>query len=389
MPWEPLVRSQASFRGVPFEVDTSERGGGRRGVTNEYPFRDEPFREDLGRAVRTFTVEGHVIGPEYLTARDRLIAALESPFGPGQLAHPYYGTRNVVVTAFRIRESATEGGLARFSIDFEESPAAPVQPAATVDRPVVLRSQAATARAAVRAEFTSTYAPGVHPESLAGALSSAAGAVDAVLQASGQSVQEAAASAKRAAAVAANAAALVTSGAETADALAELYSAASGLTSSAMLATYSANLGQRPSGVTVNRVAERENFDAIQRLSQRLAVVRAAELALDEVFPDYGSAVATRDSIVELLDEQAALAEDAAYTALVELRAALVNAVPGFESGLPRLVTYTPPETAPSLVLAWRLYRSVTLERDVLARNRIPNPMFVVGGTPLEVLSDG
>lgn len=389
MPWQDLVRSQASFRGVPFEVDTSERSGGRRGVTHEYPFRDEPFREDLGRQVRAFSVEGHVIGPEYLAARDRLIGALESPSGPGLLVHPYYGTRNVVVTGFRIRESASEGGLARFSIDFEESPATPVQPTATIDRPAALRTQAAAARAAVGAEFTTAYSPGVHTESLAGALSSAAGAVDAALQSSGQGVQEAAASAKRAADLAANAATLVTSGEDTLTALVELFDAASGLTSTAMLTVYDASLGQRPSGATSNRMIEQENFDQLQRLNQRLTVVRAAELALEETFTDYGSAVAARDAIADLLDEQAELADDSAYTALVELRAALVNAVPGFESGLPRLVTYTPPETVPSLVLAWRLYRSVTPEADLLARNSVPNPMFVVGGTPLEVLSDG
>lgn len=389
MPWQDLVRSDASFRGVPFEVDTSERSGGRRGVTHEYPFRDEPFREDLGRQARSFSVEGHVIGPEYLTARDRLIAALESPSGPGLLVHPYYGTRNVVVTEFRIRESATEGGLARFSIDFEESPATPVEPDARIDRAAALRDKAAAARAAIRAEFTAAYAPGVHTESLAGALSSAAGAVDAALQSSGQGVQEAAASAKRAADLAANAATLVTSGADTLTALVELFDAASGLTSTDMLTVYDANLGQRPSGATSNRMIEQENFDQLQRLSQRLTVVRAAELALEETFTDYGSAVAARDAIADLLDEQAELADDSAYTALVELRAALVNAVPGFESGLPRLVTYTPPETVPSLVLAWRLYRSVDLEGDVLVRNSVLNPMFVVGGTPLEVLSDG
>lgn len=388
MPWQDLVRSQASFRGVPFEVDTSERSGGRRGVTHEYPFRDEPFREDLGRQARAFSVEGHVIGPEYLTARDRLIGALESPSGPGLLVHPYYGTRNVVATGFRIRESATEGGLARFSIDFEESPATPAQPTATVDRAATLRTQAAAARAAVGAEFTAAYAPGVHTESLAGAVTAAAGAVDAALQVSGQGVQEAAESAARAGALAADAAALVTSGADTLAALVELFDAVSDLTSAVMLTVYDANLGQRPSGVTSNRMIEQENFDQLQRLNQRLTVVRAAELALGETFTDYGSAVAARDAIADLLDEQAELAGDDAYPALVELRAALVNAVPGFESGLPRLVTYTPPETVPSLALAWRLYRSVTPEADLLARNAVVNPMFVVGGTPLEVLSD-
>lgn len=389
MAWEPLVRSQASFRGVPFNVDTAERQGGRRGVTHEYPFRDEPFREDLGRQVRKFTVEGHVVGADYISARDRLIAALESPSGPGQLVHPYYGTRHVAVSGFRVRESATEGGVARFSIEFEETPSTPQEPTAAVDTSTVLTTKAAATRTAVVSEFTTAYAPGVHTDSLAGAVSATAGAVADVLQAATQDVQEGAAAAARSAALVDEAATLVQSAEAVAQALVDLFDAASGLSSADLLPVYDVDPGPYPSTVTENRVIEGENFDALQQLTQRLVVVRAAELALLETFVSYEAALSAREAIAELLDEQAELAGDVAYPGLVELRAALVNAVPGAGSTLPHLISYTPPETVPSLVLAWRLYRSSALEGDVLARNSVPNPLFVVGGTALEVLSGG
>lgn len=389
MAWEPLVRSQASFRGVPFNVDTAERQGGRRGVTHEYPFRDEPFREDLGRQVRKFTVEGHVVGADYLTARDRLLAALESPSGPGELVHPYYGTRHVAVASFRFRESAAEGGVARISIEFEETPSKPREPTAAVDTSTVLTTKAGAARTAVVSEFTAAYAPGAHQQSLAGAVTAAAGAVSDVLQAATQDPQEAALAAARSAAVAAGAATLVETAGAVANALVDLLDAATGLSSTQLLPVYSADLGEHPSTVTENRVIEGENFDALQRLTQRLVVVRAAELALLETFVSYEAALSAREAIAELLDEQADLAGDVAYPGLVELRAALVNAVPGSGSTLPRLISYTPPETVPSLVLAQRLYGSSALEGDVLARNGVVNPVFVVGGTALEVLSGG
>lgn len=389
MSWEPLVRSLASFRGVPFNVDAAERQGGRRGVTHEYPFRDEPFREDLGRQVRKFTVEGHVVGPDYLTARDRLLAALESPSGPGELVHPYYGTRHVAVASFRVREAAADGGLARFSIEFEETPSKPKEPTAVVDTSTVLTTKAGAARAAVISEFAAAYAPGVHQENLAAAVTAAAEAVSDVLQAATQDPQEAALAAARSAAVAAGAAMLVQTADAVSAALVGLFDAASGLGSGQLLLVYSADLGEHPSDVTENRVIEGENFDVLQQLNQRLVVVRAAELALLETFASYDAALSAREAIAELLDEQADLAGDVAYPGLVELRAALVNAVPGVGSTLPHLISYTPPETVPSLVLAHRLYGSVALEGDVLARNNVPNPLFVVGGTALEVLSNG
>lgn len=387
MAWESLVRTQASFRGVPFNVDTAESQGGRRGVTHEYPFRDEPFREDLGRQVRKFTVEGHVIGADYLTARDKLLAALESPSGPGELVHPYYGTRHVAVSGFRVREAAADGGLARFSIEFEETPSRPKEPTAIVDTSTVLTTKAGAARTAVVEEFSGVYAPGVHTDSLATQVVRASAAVSDVLQAATQDPQEAALAAARSAAVAAGAETLVQTADAVANALVDLLDAATGLSSAQLLPVYSADLGEHPSDVTENRVIEGENYDALQRLVQRLVVARAAELALLETFVSYEAAVSARDAIAEFLDEQMELAGDDAYPALVELRAALVNAVPAADSTLPHLISYTPPETVPSLVLAHRLYGSVALESDVLARNAVPNPLFVVGGTALEVLS--
>ena len=57
----------------------------------------------------------------YLQERDALIEALEA-YGPGELIHPKYGMLNVVVVGrVSIRESHSEGGIARFAITFAEA----------------------------------------------------------------------------------------------------------------------------------------------------------------------------------------------------------------------------------------------------------------------------
>lgn len=74
----------ASFRGVPFAV-TDERGAiGRRGKLHEYPFRDIPYAEDLGRRARRWVVDAFVLGDDAVPQRDALIAACEQK-GPGPL----------------------------------------------------------------------------------------------------------------------------------------------------------------------------------------------------------------------------------------------------------------------------------------------------------------
>ena len=57
---------RASFRGVPFEVTSSDFKVGRRTQTFEYPQRDTPFTEDLGRSKRTITLTAYVIGAAYV-----------------------------------------------------------------------------------------------------------------------------------------------------------------------------------------------------------------------------------------------------------------------------------------------------------------------------------
>lgn len=111
----------ATFRGVPFRTTDSDTGIGRRNEVHEYPERDIPYADDLGRRARTFRVDGYVVGENYLQERDALIEALEA-YGPGELVHPRYGMLNVaVVGQVSIRESHSEGGIARFSILFTEA----------------------------------------------------------------------------------------------------------------------------------------------------------------------------------------------------------------------------------------------------------------------------
>lgn len=86
---------QASFRGVPFAVTSASNNAGRRTQLHEYPLRDTPYVEDLGRATRTYSLTAIVAGTDYIYRTKRLMAALEKS-GPGKLVHPWLGELNVV-----------------------------------------------------------------------------------------------------------------------------------------------------------------------------------------------------------------------------------------------------------------------------------------------------
>nr|WP_169558617.1 DNA circularization N-terminal domain-containing protein [Myxococcus stipitatus] len=380
----------ASFRGAAFHVESSEHSGGRRGVTHEYPFKDRAYREDLGGSARAFGVDGFVIGAEYMAARDALRAELEKA-GPGRLVHPYYGELTVSVDSFKISERTSDGGMARFSIEFVESESKPVQPVARVDAPEQVRASAVAAREAVTAAFLSAYQPGSTPytPSLSNMLGSATTAVESALSRVQLDTQSAAIQRLRLVRNRDDLAGLARAPGEIVDTVAALLGGFVGAgMSRAVASVYSFAPGVRPPSTTPSRRQEQVNFDTLKAFVQRSVAVRVAELALEENFASYTDAVTARDHVTTMVDEQAEAVTDDAFPALYQLRADVVRALPPPDADLPRLLPMSPVETTPSLVLVYQIYGSLTLEADLVERNSVRNPCFVLAGRQLEVLSD-
>ena len=109
----------ASFRGVPFLVETSDRSEGLNTVLREYPFQDLPTVFSMGQGAGEIKFSGYVIGNDYISQMDALEQALlvqES----GVLVHPSAKTLRVWHHGkFAIKEAfTTEGGMARFDMTF-------------------------------------------------------------------------------------------------------------------------------------------------------------------------------------------------------------------------------------------------------------------------------
>lgn len=136
--WRQYLK-RASFRGQPFYVDTGVRESGRRVVQHEFPKRDVPYAEDMGRRAREFTVRGYLIvypnetafpndplkKSNYIKARDALITALESTEGPANLQLPLLGVLNVMCQRYRVTEEEKLGGFCVFDMTFTEFGQAP------------------------------------------------------------------------------------------------------------------------------------------------------------------------------------------------------------------------------------------------------------------------
>lgn len=116
MSWREKLRP-ASFRGVPFFVDDTSTSTGRKIQLHEYPKRDLPYSEDLGKVSKSYAIRAFVVGEDCFEQRDALLDALEQE-GGGTLVHPTLGTINVKAGACRFSDARTQGGVVRFDLVF-------------------------------------------------------------------------------------------------------------------------------------------------------------------------------------------------------------------------------------------------------------------------------
>lgn len=406
MAWRDDYRPGA-FRGVPFHLKSSSSTGGRRTVLNEFPLRDEPMTEDMGRRARKFQLSMTVIGPDYMAQRDRLIEALETA-GPGTLMHPFRGELLVaVIDDYSCEESTEQGGLARISVTFVEAGAAP-RPDNQLAQGSAGNLAADVLQADAMAEFEEEF-------SVAGFASFVAeGAIDS-LQAATRSVLNAGGLLEGAGefgtlyrGLTSNFQQLILSPGNLGGQLLGLVKGLAGGFGNPLQALKAQvalfGLGDKAKRVSVAtayqppaRVQLAANQEATYRLIERAAVSEAVRLAVSKPGTQAGAgvdydnrdqAVAIRDQLLNELDRQQLAASPQRYRQLAQLSAALVGEMNLRAANLVPLTRVTPATTLPALLLAHRLYGDARQAEQIVTRNRLAHPGFVPGGVELEVLKN-
>lgn len=109
----------ASYGGVRFSVLEAESRFGRRNAMHEYPYRDIPWIEDMGRGARRFRVTGFLVGDDVIAQRNALLKVVEAP-GDGKLVHPTLGERTVALIDFSCTERFDKGRYFELAFSFAE-----------------------------------------------------------------------------------------------------------------------------------------------------------------------------------------------------------------------------------------------------------------------------
>lgn len=388
-----------SFRGVEFKTRASTVTGGRRKVDREFAKRELGNSEDIGKKLKTFSLDLYVLGSDYFEQRDALEEALDTP-GAGELIHPYRGTLQVQVGTYSINETVDETRIARFTVEFSESGEVKFPDLAsddiadavtaadevaensknffenvldTVSQAAFVIQAAADDTKALVADIESAVQNITEPvASVTFAIRNLNAAVDSLIQLPGQLADQ------------------IQGVFDDLFSVFEDEPETTNRIMGAFLGGVDATIAARPVvGTTPSRITQGNNQRAISNLFKELSLSTQAKAAVDVDFNSTRDALDTRNEVVDGLDSQIdqvanqATTDDELFQSFKDLQTALSRALP--RTGTSELLTFTPEQTTPAIVIAYDLFEELEKEDEIIDQNDVEHPGFVPGGDEIEV----
>lgn len=389
--WKDNYR-EGSFRGVVFYTESHTETGGRRKQDREFAKRDLGNSEDLGKKLKSFTLEIYVLGDDYFEQRDNLIEALESE-GAGTLIHPYRGTRLVQAGTYSLVETAKEGRLARFTVEFSEAGEVkfPDQTendllSAIDNADSVIENSSSLFESAVNTISQAAFVIQAAADDVAALVDNIEGAISAVTN----PVADLTFAIRN---LKADINDLIQLPGELAGRINSVFSDLLGVfeddpeTSEKILGTFVNTLDDQftpPVGETPSRETQRGNQNAILNFGKQVGFANRAKSAVSVSWPSTQAAVQSRNEIVDGFDVQLDFADDDdLFQSIKDLQTSLTKAVPTI--GTSELISYTPKVTMPALVIAYDLFENLDKEQEIVDQNAVEHPAFVPGGESIEV----
>jgi len=390
---------EASFRGFNFFVDGSQVAGGRRAIQHQFPNRETPYTEDLGRQAKSYQIEGHIIGTDYLQAKKRLFEVFEKK-GPGELIHPFYGSLMVQVGALNVSESMRQGAIATFSVTCLELGDAKF-PKGKNDKGAILSEKKTKALASIKDDFDKNFSiasmPGFAIQSARDLVAKVQETFDSVtkpLSDTSEGIANLAFATRN----------LI---AETNDLL-----QSPGLLSQRLLDSfklmedaiggnkdktkayssfYSFAGDEAVTGDTPTRLQERKNSETFENFMRRAAAVSSTETAIVADFVSIDESQKAREDISAVIEAQIRAinideTNTGLYQAMIDINASIIDALPDIDADLPSIKELTPKGDEISLLLAYDLNGSLENEQDIINRNKIRHPAFINADEKLEVI---
>jgi len=385
---------KGEFRQVPFLIESHSLSTGRRKADHEFPQRDKSRSEDMGRKIRTFSVEMIVLGDDYFQQRDALLDALEKE-GSGELIHPYLGKKQVQVGSVSLSESKGDGRLAKFSVEFTETGEI-IFPLADDDALTTTLDQADIVQVDSRSAFEKAFDASNQPAQVINDSTAKLNQLGDDMDSAIKKVTEPVANLTFAISnYKASINDLISKPGELAAKIQGVFDALFNefdedpRTGERILGVFIGSFGPFDPIISssASAVQTQKNSDAIFNIGQQQGLSVQAKTAVNSDFISANDAISVRDRIVENFDVQLnvdGLGDDL-FQNIQDLQSSLTKALPPL--GLGELIKFTPPKTMPALVIAHDLFHNLEKEAEILEQNDIDHPGFVSGGVEIEVSS--
>lgn len=378
----------ASYRGVPFFIETHAAPGRRRIVSHEFPMRDDPFHEDLGRGLRSFDVQGYVASDSALlqaSALDTVLAAA----GQGVLVLPDVGPVTVRCTEWRRDHARDRLGYIAFSATFVREGAAAGLIGVGLIAALVVEAAAALGSVAdgIGARLEVTGLPGSVRDAAVEGLRDAAATLEDLRATRAVATDVSASVRDSLTTYYSSVPDLVLAGEGTGLPLVEAARAlGDGLAPADAMAAFGDLADASPlDGLTVPatpaQAAIVRNAARVDRMSRLAALTAYAEAIVRASYGSRREGVAARAAAAErfataIADLGGAENVDA-LLAVLTLRDQVIAWLSQAITDLKPVVDVSAARTLPALWWSWRLYADPLRASELVARNRAAHPQFM------------
>lgn len=394
MTWREEFR-QPSFRGVPFKFRSHDASGGRRVSVDEFPRGEEPRTEDMGGSPRTYRLDAHILGPDYLTRARALEEALEQK-GPGRLIHPFLGALWVHCVRWRRAEDSKDGGIVVFSLAFIEASDGGVGLTVGDDAIARVDEAAEAAKDASEETIAGDLQSTGNPEYVRSPIREASAAIAnrlKKLESFSDRAEDAAQQASEISELLNVSADLLTAPADLASSIRVAIDRVAGSFDNALGAFYAYRLLfglslDEDSGIGFLSVIADQNGRTVTENARAMAAAGATRAAVRVDWAAREDAVTARQAILAEIDELLETAGDSAFIALQRLRGTAIEQIPNPAVDLPQIGIVQLAQSQSSLVVSFREYGTPDRADEIVSRNRVRHPAFLPAGVPLEVLQD-
>lgn len=418
--WMQQLR-QASWRDVPFQVDTVDVTAGQNTVMREYPFQDKPTVFSMGDAAEEIKLSAYVVGDDYLKQLDALREVLK---GDGVLVHPTQGSiRCHFVGKYTIKEAPTsQGGIARLDLTFvrAEERRYPVGKANTNEQ---LIDAAAEARKSALQKFVEKFdasnSPGWSLQNMKTSYTSAMETVWDKLSTVQKNITYANNLVKQyissptteifsqvsvlgnmvsdvmkipdniESGLALNQFSTLRSMWKTSPSktVADSYQTTGISTDTSASKEISTALTQSENAYqTPARIQEATNLNAINDLIEVSATISAIEALAQVDLENYDQALALRSDVNQQMMHILKVGA-ADHDVMIRLHTAVLADLRARSSSLSRLTTYTPETYQPVIYISYRLYGTVAYADEIMTLNpHIKNPLLAPPGQKMRVV---